>query len=145
MNQRKTWFIHESLIWEMMMGLRNLFHVLNWEFLVLNELGKVHLDRNMDGRSWQSQKHHYLQCDHRGSAVLVFTTADPGKLISGIESESERHLHPDVLNRSQHVLVRDQVPPCAASVWGPERQCRLKCVDFSNMDEELVSCPELQW
>ena len=51
----------------MMMGLRNLFHVLNWEFLVLNELGKVHLDRNMDGSSWKSQNHHhYLQCNHRG-------------------------------------------------------------------------------
>ena len=79
------------------------------------------------------------------AAILIFTTADPGKLISGIESESERHLDPNVLNRSKHVLVRDQMPPRAASVWRPETQCKIKCADFSNMDEELVSCPELHW
>ena len=83
---------------------------------MLYELGKVHLDRNMDMGDLDNLKSISIFILVITTAVLIFTTADPGKLISGIESESERHLHPDVLNRSQHVLVRDQVPPCAASV-----------------------------
>ena len=39
--------------------------------------------------------------------LTISRATHPGKLISSIESEAQGHLYPDVLNCSEHVLVRD--------------------------------------
>ena len=52
---------------------------------------------------------------------LFLITTNLGKLISSIEPKAQWHLDPNVFNCSQHILIRDQMTPCAASIWRPAR------------------------
>ena len=56
-----------------------------------------------------------------GFKSLFLTTTNLGKLISSIEPKAQWHLDPNVFNCSQHILIRDQMTPCAASIWRPAR------------------------